>query len=232
MEIKHLMKRFTYKIEAKPEGGFIARSTDPTVPPLEAPTREELQQKIQANVVAALGEAFPGLKLPLESKQLKSKQLKFEVHVELKPGGGFSVHSDEPGKIEPVTQEKIDHFAEELLGFVDKNFPQLSQAIAARAAAGDIKVYANEQTGVTLNAGSEPGSAQGLPQDQLIGSSDARLVEGAGLGDATTGNSTINSVGIVNTPITPEASSGGTIFRILLALLIIAGLMYFFLHGR
>ena len=92
MELKHLATRFTYKIEPKPEGGFIARSTDPTVPPLEAPTREELQHKIQANMVAALSDAFPGLKLPAQNKQVK-----FEVHIERKPGGGFAVQTDEPG---------------------------------------------------------------------------------------------------------------------------------------
>ena len=40
MELKRLITHFTYRIEPKPEGGFIAHATDPTVPPLEAPTRE------------------------------------------------------------------------------------------------------------------------------------------------------------------------------------------------
>src|ERR1700739_2706003 len=117
MQLKHLVTRFTYKIEPKPEGGFIARSTDPTVPPLEAPTREELQHKIEANMVAALGEAFTGLKLPA-----KNKQVKFEVHIERKPGGGFAVHSDELGTpvSDPGTQQKIDYFAEKVFVFFDK----------------------------------------------------------------------------------------------------------------
>jgi hypothetical protein len=49
MELKSLITHFTYRIEPKPAGGFITHTTNPTVPPLEAPTREELQRKIQAN---------------------------------------------------------------------------------------------------------------------------------------------------------------------------------------
>jgi hypothetical protein len=163
MELKHLIQRFSSRIEPKAEGGFIARATDPTAPPLEDPTREELQQKIQVSA-AAMAEAFPGLKLPAESKQFK-----FEVHIERKPEGGFAVHSAEPGKpgIEPATHEKIDHFAEGLLGFVDKTFPDLSKALAARVESGVTKELAGHETGVILNPDSQPGG-QGLPQAQSI----------------------------------------------------------------
>src|SRR5438309_694326 len=84
MEIRRLITHFTYRIEPKPEGGFIAHTTDPSVPPLEAPTREELQQTIQANIAAAVAAEFPGLKLPLENKEVK-----FAFHIEHKPGGSF-----------------------------------------------------------------------------------------------------------------------------------------------
>src|SRR5215467_4154143 len=88
MELKRLITQFTYRIEPKPEGGFIAHPTDPSVPPLEAATRTELQQKIQANITAALAADFPGLKLPLENKEVK-----FAFHVEPQPGGGFILQS-------------------------------------------------------------------------------------------------------------------------------------------
>ena len=91
MELKRLITHFTYRIVPKPEGGFIAHATDPTVPPLEAPTREELQRKIQENIAAGLASEFPGLKLPLENQQLK-----FAFHIERKPGGGFAIHSADP----------------------------------------------------------------------------------------------------------------------------------------
>ena len=127
MELKRLITHFTYRIEPKPEGGFIAHATDPTVPPLEAPTREELQQKIQANIATALAAEFPGLKLPLENRQLK-----YAFHIELKPGGGFAIHSADPGAkpVQGATHEEIEsHFAEKLIGFVGKT-------LYARAVAG------------------------------------------------------------------------------------------------
>ena len=218
MELKSLITHFTYRIEPKPEGGFIAHTTDPTVPPLEAPTREELQRKIQENIAAGLASEFPGLKLPLENQQLK-----FAFHIERKPGGGFAIHSADPGAplIEGATHEEIEsHFAEKLIAFVGKHFiPELSQALAAQGS-GDIKVFVNRKTGFTVNAGSH-----------TIQTDDVKI-EDATLGDAKTANASLGSVGdaIDNSPITPETSSSWTIFGFLLALLIIAAMMYFFLH--
>jgi hypothetical protein len=218
MELKSLITHFTYRIEPKPEGGFIAHTTDPTVPPLEAPTREELQRKIQENIAAGLASEFPGLKLPLENQQLK-----FAFHIERQPGGGFAIHSADPDAplIKGATHEEIEsHFAEKLIAFVGKHFiPELSQALAAQGS-GDIKVFVNRKTGFTVNAGSHT-----LQTDDVT-------IEGAKLGDAKTANASFGSVGdaMDNSPITPETSSSWTIFRFLLPLLIIAAMMYFFLH--
>jgi hypothetical protein len=218
MELKSLITHFTYRIEPKPEGGFIAHTTDPTVPPLEAPTREELQRKIQENIAAGLASEFPGLKLPLENQQLK-----FAFHIERRPGGGFAIHSADPDAplIEGTTHEEIEsHFAEKLIAFVGKHFiPELSQALAAQGS-GDIKVFVNRKTGFTVNAGSHT-----IQTDDVT-------IEDAKLGNAKTANASLGSVGdtIDNSPITPETSSSWTIFRFLLALLIIAAMGYFFLH--
>jgi hypothetical protein len=218
MELKSLITHFTYRIEPKPEGGFIAHTTDPTVPPLEAPTREELQRKIQENIAAGLASEFPGLKLPLENQELK-----FAFHIERKPGGGFAIHSADPDAplIEGATHEEIEsHFAEKLIAFVGKHFiPELSRVLAAQVS-GDIKVFVNRKTGFTVNARSHT-----IQTDDVT-------IEDAKLGDAKTANASLGSVGdtIDNSPITPETSSSWTIFRFLLALLIIAVMMYFFLH--
>jgi len=218
MELKSLITHFTYRIEPKPEGGFIAHTSDPTVPPLEAPTREELQRKIQENIAAGLASEFPGLKLPLENQQLK-----FAFHIERRPGGGFAIHSADPDAplIEGTTHEEIEsHFAEKLIAFVGKHFiPELSQALAAQGS-GDIKVFVNRKAGFTVNRGSHS-----------IQTHDV-TIEDAKLGDAKTANASFGSVGdaMDNSPITPETSSSWTIFGFVLALLIIAALMYFFLH--
>src|SRR5438309_7914798 len=79
MELKRLISHFTYRIEPKPGGGFIAHPADPSVAPLEAPTREELQKKIQENILGGLSAQFPGLKLPLENQDLQ-----FAFHIERK----------------------------------------------------------------------------------------------------------------------------------------------------
>jgi len=65
------------------------------------------------------------------------------MHVERKPGGGFAVHFDNPGTpgFNPAAQEKFDHHAEELLGFLDKHFPQLSEHIAAQVTGRELKVF-------------------------------------------------------------------------------------------
>ena len=229
MDLKHLVQKFVYRIEPKPEGGFIARATDPTVPPLEAPTREELQQKIQAKVVEGLSTAFPGLKLPA----LQNQQVKWDVHIDRKPGGGFTVHSERPGAPtgEPAAQEKIDHFAEELLGFVDKHFPDLSQALAAQVGGRDIKVFATEQSSVTLQGNSLLGGAKGLFPTQPMQAADLKN-EYATVEATTTENANLNNAALANTPITPQASGNWKLFRSLLLFAIIAALIYFFVLRR
>ncbi len=119
-----MISTFTYRIEAKPEGGFIAHATDPGLPPLEAPTRMELQQKIQANISAALAKEFPRLNLP-SGNLPAGKEFKFDFHIETKPGGGFSLHSHDPNAttIEGSSHEEIEHpFAEKLAGVVGEYF--------------------------------------------------------------------------------------------------------------
>jgi hypothetical protein len=45
-----ITRKFVYRIESRPEGGFIARPNDPAIGTVEADTREELQQKIEARM--------------------------------------------------------------------------------------------------------------------------------------------------------------------------------------
>jgi len=210
MELKRLITHFTYRIKPKPEGGFIARASDPTVPPLEAPTRQELQQKIQANISAALAAEFPGLKLPLENKELK-----FAFHIEHKPEGGFILQSTD-GKELPITgathAEIENHFAEKVVGLLGKHLmPELSQALAGQLGSGDVKVFVDRK--VSFSTGSPTQTLSDPNSIQAANAQNAGLMKPAG-----------------NFPITPEKSSSGPIFRFVLTLLIVAALMYFFLH--
>ena len=208
MELKRLVRQFAYKIEPKPEGGFIAHPSDPAVPPLEAPTREELQQKIQARIADALATEFPGLKLP----SAEGKERTFSFHIEHTPQGGFAIHSSDPNEqvIEANTHQDIEsRLAEKLIGFVGKNLaPELSQALAAQGNTGDIKVVVDRKT---FTAKTHSGQASSGTQD-LQSITPLELNAGD------------------NTPITPESSGAWSIVRFLLAALVIALMVYLFLH--
>jgi hypothetical protein len=165
-----------------------------------------------------LAAEFPGLKLPAENQELK-----FNFHIEAKPGGGFIIHSHDPKEaaVEGATHEEIEHpFAEKLAGVLGKYFmPELSQALANQGGSGDVRVFVNRKVSFTTQAGSHKltlGDVQNLQPASSIQAPD------------------VNSGGSVapndSSPITPETSGSWTIFRFLLALLMIAALMYFFLH--
>ncbi|HZS28728.1 MAG TPA: hypothetical protein VFB76_15985 [Candidatus Angelobacter sp.] len=62
METKRTTTRFSYRIEEKPGGGFIARSTDPGAEPLEGETREEVMRNVEAKISAIIGEQLPSFK--------------------------------------------------------------------------------------------------------------------------------------------------------------------------
>jgi hypothetical protein len=223
MDLKRLIGTFTYRIEAKPQGGFIAHASDPNLAPLEAATREELQQKIQANIGAALAREFPGFNLP--SRNLPSgdpgsgnKALKFDFHIEAKPGGGFSLHSHDPNgtTIEGTSHEEIEHpFAEKLAGVVGKYFlPELSQALARQGGSGDIKVFVDSKAGFTAKAGSQKLAFDSSQTSQPSGANQIGEVVGAG----------------DSSPITFEKSKTWPIIRFFLTLLVVAALVYFFRH--
>ena len=230
MELQRLISHFTYRIEPKPGGGFIAHPSDPNVAPIEALTRDELQKKIRENILAGLSAQFPGLKLPVEN----SEDLQFAFHIEHKPEGGFVIHSSDPNSepIEVMTHNDMQsHFAEKIIGFLGKHLmPELSQALAAQGNSGDIKVLVNRKTGVTVNAGSHTLSL-GRARDLTAPTSSSKT---SAIIEAANANPTDGSSGglISNTPIVPEASSGGKVFRVLLVVLVAAALVYFFSRYR
>lgn len=119
MELTRLITRIAYRIEPNAGGGFIAHSSDPNVPPLEAATREELQAKIQARIAADLGNEFPSLKVALDRPGRK-----VEFHIEMKQGGGFRLHSADPNAlpIDGATHDDLhSHVAEKLIALAGKD---------------------------------------------------------------------------------------------------------------
>jgi len=205
MELKHLTK-IIYRIEPKPEGGFIASAVDPTVAPLEAPTRGELQQKIQAQIAAELGAELANLKLPFGKKLV-------DIQIERKPGTSFTVH--------PTGA----NMPQELVALLQKSFPELNGALAARGGDGKTFGTLNQQKDIVMNVSSQKFSiAQSLPVAALTRASATDMQIGSPEADS-------NALNVFdNIAITPEPSSSWRIFRILLAFLILAALAYFFRH--
>jgi hypothetical protein len=233
MELKNLIAHFTYRIEPKPGGGFVAHASDPTMPPLEAPTREELQQQIQAHIAATLAAAFPGLKLPQANHDHK-----FAFHIEHKPGAGFTIHSADPNAapIEGKTQEAIEsHFAEKLINFVGTHFmPELSRALAGQNSRADIKVSVRKT--FAANARSQQDGLRMVQGDEAAASMLAYPAEAvqqhAGARQKTMSDANLDSIGstISNLPITPEPSGSFAVIRVLVVLFIFAGLVYLVLY--
>ena len=127
MNVKNLKMKVTYRIEAKPGGGFIARAADPSAPSIEAATREELQEKIRTETLEKLAGELPVLKRLLETQfkpgeMVKSKQSSTVV---IRTTGSDTVVT------ELSSSEDRAGVAKELSGLVKKSFPDLSRALAA-----------------------------------------------------------------------------------------------------
>src|SRR5262249_32550225 len=111
---------FSYHIEQKPGGGFIARPDDPEMETLEGATEQEVEQKIGAKVTAAISEQMPfGLGKLLDLALTKSA---FAYHIEEKPEGGFiarpkdSSHEPLEGATRQEVEDKIRGTLQTMLG--------------------------------------------------------------------------------------------------------------------
>jgi hypothetical protein len=129
MEIKRTISRIAYRIEQKPEGGFIARCSDPNVPPLEGASRFELEQQIQAKITAEMESQFPGLKIPFNTSETKF------ITLGTKPDGSIFSESGN-SSVQPAeggTKNAVEHWlADKAVSLVEKNLPpELIEQLAA-----------------------------------------------------------------------------------------------------
>jgi hypothetical protein len=224
MDLKHLIMRLAYKIEPNPAGGFIARTTDPTVPPLEAPTREELQEKIREDMLNLLS-AETGANLPAGGKHL-------QFHVEHKPGGGFTIHSADPNA--PVMEvADLKDLESQFLGKYSSLLgnklliPLLAKALAAQAGAGTMEIVVDSKTSSHKTFGTKA-IAFGAPTSLSV--SQRASTEVPKFSDASLTPTNLSG-SIANNPITPESTNTWKIFCFIL-LAIVAALVYAFLHYR
>lgn len=224
MEFKTVINKFLYRIEAKPGGGFIATCKDSGLPPIEGATRTEVEQKIQESISADLASQFPSLK-PL----FDSKQVKLSYHTDPKPGGGYIVHHGDPNSADPAhqpiegsTREHLESLVESKLfsALMERLPPEAHQQIADKLNSGGFDVTVNRRVSFTTKIGGQPDFSPEKPLalDPTPSPASEVLPPGAGALDQS--------------PIIYEEKKSGGILRFLLALLIIAALMYFYLHRR
>jgi hypothetical protein len=232
MDLKRLVAQLAYRIERKPEGGFIARATDPSVPPLEASTREELQKKIQEKIFADLSAEFPGLKLPPDGTGQQ-----FAFHIERTPNGGFSIHSADPNVdvVHTTTEKEFEsRILEKILGIAGKALmPELAQSISAQVGSGEIKVVVNKSS-FKLQPGSHELTLGLTKTFQSTGAGGSNATDTPAPDPSFTNPAFSKMSGSIdNSPITPESSNFGRFLRLLPAVLLIAVLIYFLLlHHR
>lgn len=217
MDIKRLVTHFTYRIEPKPDGGFIAHASNSALPPLEAPTRLELQQKIQDNIDSTLRTEFPGLNLP------ENKRISF--HLEKQADGTFAFHTSDPNSTTTSagTHEEVEsHFAEKMFSLFGKQIlghmpPEMAAQIPADLAAqlnsGNVKVFVEKK--VTRSGGRTTSQFT-----QTIFQPGAASSDGS--------DSNFASQAASDSPISPERNSSNGILRFLLSLAVIAGMMYLY----
>ncbi len=211
IDLKHLITRIPFKVEPKLDGGFIARASDPSVTPIEAPTREELHQKI----VAALRAEFPQLNAPNGQN--------IDLSVQLRAGNDdFSVSSnpnESAGTENPI--DLANPALEKVLNFAAKHLaPELAKQLAEQGGATSFQVRINNKTAIRVNAGSQ-GLTFGDPQNQALQNAPGgfpKLDAAAGLIDGH--------------PITPEPSNIGKIFKIIVWAISIGALAYIYVLSR
>lgn len=230
MDLKRMVSQFAYRIEQKPDGGFIARAGDPSVSPIEAPTRDELRQKIQEKLWANLSAEFPDLKATLDGTQHQ-----FAFHVERTPAGGFSIHSADPNAevVHAATEQDLQtHVLEKILNAAGKSIlPQLAQAIAAQGSAANLKVVVNK---TSFNMKSDSGNIS-LGSTTTAFPTDTAQSTGPQtptLDGASFSNSDLSRTMTDGSPITPESGNHGKLLRLIPALLLLGALIYFFLLHR
>lgn len=233
MDLKRLITHFTYHIEPKPERGFIARAADPALQPIEAPTRWELQQKIQQNISAALAAEFPGLKLPVEQQQLKAA-----FHIERTPDGNFTIHTSDPNAppTEAASHEIESKFAEKFIGLMAKRLEgRLPPELAAQLASGDIKVFVSRK-GMGDLGDLIPSDAENFSTLKLESATSSTVNENrnfetnaaskSGAAFSYTGDNSPDS------PIHRTTSKSSGLLRFLITLLILGAIAYLYLRFR
>jgi hypothetical protein len=227
MDIKKTNISFSYRIEEKPGGGFIAHTSDPTMETIEAATKQEIEQKIHARMNDLFGAGLPGFvrnKL-FDGLSAMSTSSQFSYHIEEKTGGGFTAHFNDPKleSLQGASREEVAQKLRETFGeLLGPQHPLIAEMVDR---ALTQKINETHHTNFHFSLGSASQTSQSnfsqsnfsqpdLPQPGL---SQPGLLQSS------------SSMG----PILPADRSGmsGIVWRVIIALLV-GLLVYFLLHLR
>jgi hypothetical protein len=224
MEIKRTISRIAYRIEPKPEGGFIARCGDPNVPPLEAASRFELEQQIKAKITAEMESVFPGLKIPFDKTETKFITIATKPDgTSITQSGDTSLQSSEGGAKNAVKQWLTD----KAVTLVEKNLPpELIEQLKHQQGDGKLKI-AVTKVGPETKARREYVVSNG--SDLLSRFLKGPQKNSGALEPSTPVSSSFSNISLdSNAPITPASSS--SFLRFLAAALVLTGVLFFFLY--
>jgi hypothetical protein len=225
MEIKRTISPIAYRIEQKPEGGFIARCSDPNVPPLEGASRFELEQQIQAKITAEMESQFPGLKIPFNTSETKF------ITLGTKPDGSIFSESGN-SSVQPAeggTKNAVEHWlADKAVSLVEKNLPpELIEQLKHQAVDGKITI-----------AVTKLGGKDKVRRDYIVSNGNdllSRFLKGrqktsGALEPSNPVSASFSGTNLDSTsPITPVSGSG-PFLRFLLAAIVVVGILFFFLY--
>ncbi len=231
MEFENILSKFIYRIEAKPGGGFIATRKDSTAPALEGATRQEVQRKIQESIAANLGTQFPALQ-----SALAGNDVKLHYHIEAKPGGGFIIHHGDPNSLDPEhaaiegsTREHLENQIESKIfsAIMDRLPPELHQQVADKLNSGGLDIDVNRT--ISVSSGGSPFTPEiGIDSTPALDQNSASALGATDLASSDTNSPILRYDG--NSPVQYEKSSSGALIRFLLAVAIVAAMIYVFLH--
>lgn len=218
MEINKTIAKYSYRIEAKPGGGFVAHPTESSMETLEAATKEEILQKVEQKIGALIGKEFPGI-----DKLLHTDPNVYRI--EAKPDGGFVAHppSSSMQPVEGRTKEEIlQKIEDQMAAVVGTEFPKGETVTHKDLNIGGLHVTIDKKvkfTTLTSLPGSEaqPATSQSaspqpsFPQTRFSSSS---LPQDS------------NAMG----PILPAKDTSRLVWQVIGALVALGALLYFFLR--
>jgi len=214
MEIKKTITKYSYRIEAKPGGGFVAHPADSSMETVEGATKEEVLKKVEEKIGGLIGKEFPAIE-----KLLRADPNIYRIEAKL--DGGFIAHppSSSMETVEGATREEVlQKIEKQLAAMLDPDLPKGEKVQHKDLNIGGLHVTIDKKVKITPYISSHGSEAQ--PALSQPGFSDNRFAS------ASRSSAGVDPMG----PILPSKDTSGMIWRIIAALIALGALAYFFLR--